>query len=102
MGGSKGKLHCIIIFHSHLRLHLKKDTKFFIVGSLLLPKWRNMYLLVSHVDLSFKIVLLSTLLKWIQESDLLFLHILNVWPYIYQLFMPMEMSATCHTEVYKI
>ena len=53
--------------------------------------------------LSFKIAVLNTLLNWIQESGLLFLHILNVWPCVYQfLGQYYKVSTTCHTEVQKI
>lgn len=53
--------------------------------------------------LSFKIAVLNTLLNWIQESGLLFLHILNVWPCVYQfLWQYYKVSTTCHIEVQKI
>ena len=53
--------------------------------------------------LPFKIGVLNTLLNWIQESGLWFLHILNVWPCVYQFLRQCcKVSTTCHVEAQKI
>ena len=71
--------------------------------ALVLPRWECVCPLALCVALSFKIEVLNTLLNWIQESGLLFLHILNVWPCVYQFLRQCcKVSTTWHVEVQKI